>query len=271
MHSFGNDFIIINDINSLYNHDYIFFSKYLCNRYFGIGADGLIIINKSNKADYMMRIFNCDGSEANMCGNGIRCLAKYLFDNEVISKNKITIETLAGVMQIEQFYSNENKYIKVNMGIPIIDKRYISYPIEIFKKIFLITKIIIGNNHEHCVIFLENIDKKVIKKYGPIIENHNLFPNKVNVNFVEIISFKDIKVVTWERGVGLSKSCGTGACASAVATYLNKKTDNNINVHLMFGNLNINLKNNYILMTGLEPSYICMGQVLLKEIIEKYK
>lgn len=257
MQGLGNDFICMNyDDISRYNLK--IFSKFVCDRHFGIGADGLILYGKSMTADCKMRIFNNDGTEAEMCGNGIRCLAKYVYDKNIIRKEKIRIETLAGIKTVE--YKLENKKImavRVNMGIPQMDtsklpvyipntykhkekkcKLAINAPDRELIGIFLR----VGN--PHMVIEVKDLKNFPVTKYGKLVENYRYFPQKTNVEFVEIIDENNIKVRVWERGVGETLACGTGAVASSYALYSEGKIKENCTVELEGGKLNIDIDAN---------------------------
>jgi len=264
MHGLGNDFILIDCLNkSLGDSSFLsYLAKKLCDRNFGIGADGLILILPSSKADLRMRIFNFDGSEAEMCGNGIRCFAKYAYENKLVSKNKFTVETLADIIIPELTISN-NKIlgVKVNMGIPKLRRRDIPMTGEDTptvvdetlkinpEQIFKITCVSMGN--PHCIIFVDDVQSIPVDEIGPKIENHPFFPEKTNVEFIHILNRKEINFRVWERGVGETLACGTGACASLVASVLNKKTDRKATIHLPGGDLDIQLANDgYVYMTG---------------------
>ena len=235
-------------------------SKKFSDRHFGIGADGIILIQNSDIADFKMRIFNSDGSEAEMCGNGIRCVGKYVYDNGLTHKENITIETLAGVKKLKLFCEdgicNE---IEVNMGepkfknkdLPNIENEEITkdLKIKVDDKDFRFTVISMGN--PHAITFVESIEEIPLEKYGPIIENHELFPNRTNVEFVEIQDKNHIKMRVWERGAGETFACGTGACACVAAGGVNGYTDSNVEVELPGGKLNIKWnEDNSIYMKG---------------------
>ncbi|GIW22430.1 MAG: diaminopimelate epimerase [Candidatus Sericytochromatia bacterium] len=257
MHGCGNDFIII-DYNHLENIDIQAFSKKICNRNFGIGADGLIISYPTEHCDFKMRIINSDGSESEMCGNGIRCFAHYLRLTGKTNKDYLEIETLAGIIKPHFVkYEKNVSFIKVNMGKPILEPEKI--PINNFKdkvisekylfenKEFTINAVSMGN--PHCIIFVKDLDKFDFYYWGPKIEKHNLFPKKTNVEFAQVIDNKNIKVKVWERGAGETLACGTGACATLVTSFLNNFTENKANIHLPGGTLNIEWNDN-IYMTG---------------------
>jgi diaminopimelate epimerase len=238
-------------------------AKKLCDRHIGIGADGILVVLPSKKADVKMRIINSDGSEAKMCGNGIRCLAKYLFEHKIINKKNFMIETLAGIIKPElTVRNNKVTAIKVDMGEPIFKHEFVSCPLQILGKKYQLTNIFMGTYH--TVIFVNSLNKQEICTIGSVIENHKLFPHKTNVNFVKVINRTKIKLITWERGVGLSNACGTGACAATVASCINNKTEKDVTVHLGAGDLLINWnKKNTVYMTGPSPTNICEGEILL--------
>ena len=252
MHGLGNDFILINCLHkSLGDSSFLsYLTKKLCNRNLRVGADGVILILPSSKADLRMRIFNSDGTEAQMCGNGIRCFAKYAYENKLISKIKLTVETLAGIITPELIFKDEEvSGIKVDMGIPKLKRREIPMigedsPTVIDEtlkinpgQIFKVTCVSMGN--PHCVIFTDDVKSIAVSKIGPQIENHSLFPERINVELIQILNKKEIDLRVWERGVGETLACGTGACAALVAAVLNKKTDREATIHLPGGNLDI--------------------------------
>jgi len=264
MHGLGNDFILIDCLSKpLGDSSFLsYLAKKLCNRNFGIGADGLMLILPSSKADLRMRIFNYDGSEAQMCGNGIRCFAKYAYENKLISKNKFTVETLAGIITPELIFKDkEISGIKVDMGIPKLKRREIPMEGEDAptvvdetlkidsKYIFKITCVSMGN--PHCIIFVNNVQSIPVNEIGPKIENYPLFPEKTNIEFIQILNKQEINFRVWERGVGETLACGTGACAALVAAVLNKKTDREATIHLPGGALNIQWADDrHVYMTG---------------------
>ena len=267
MHGLGNDFILIDCLNkSLGDSSFLsYLAKKLCDRNFGIGADGLILILPSSQADLRMRIFNFDGSEAQMCGNGIRCFAKYAYENKLISKNKFAVETLAGIITPELIFQVlKNKKvlrIKVNMGTPKLRRREIPMngedtPTVIDETLkinpeqtFKITCVSMGN--PHCITFVNDVQSISVEEIGPKIENHSLFPEKTNVEFIQVLNKQEINFRVWERGVGETLACGTGACAALAAAVLNNKTDRKATIHLPGGDLDILWADDgYIYMTG---------------------
>lgn len=259
MHGLGNDYIVMdNQDQKIRDEEISALAKRLSERRVGVGADGLLLACKSTVADVKMRIFNSDGTEAEMCGNGIRCLVKFCFENEIAKGNLIKVETLAGIKKTWlDVKKGEVKAVRVNMGKPQLEREkipmygkgtFINKPISVNWKKFLATCLSLGN--PHCVIFVDTVDRYPISDVGPQIERHKLFPNRVNVEFVQVISRKKLRVRTWERGVGETLACGTGACASAVAANLLGKTENKVTVHLLGGDLKIEYTNDTVFMKG---------------------
>ncbi len=250
MEGTGNDFILIDNMQESIKYDYKELSQYLCNRNFGVGADGVLFIEDSNIADFKMKIFNKDGSEAEMCGNGIRCFATYLYNTKKVQKTDVQIETKAGIKDIKLIIEGKKvSSVIVNMGIPEFE--YKKIPIYYTGehtlgsiKIENIEVIPVSMGNPHAVCFLADIESVDIEKYGRLIENYKYFPNKTNVEFVQIIDDQNIKVRVWERGVGETLSCGTGACASAVVANQFKGLENRIRVRLKGGNLVIKYNEN---------------------------
>lgn len=258
MHGIGNDYIILDNRNhDILEENIPKLAQQLCERRFSVGADGLILAEKSETADIKMRIFNSDGSEAEMCGNGIRCLAKYCYENKLVKKEELLIETLAGLKKTRLILKNQSvSQIVVNMGIPIFEKekipmhgqgKSINERIIVDGRPFQITCLSMGN--PHCIIFVNDINNYPVDSVGPIIENHSLFPNRINVVFVEIVNQKMIKVRVWERGVGETLACGTGACAAVVVGNILEKIENKVTVKLKGGDLEIQY-NKYVKMKG---------------------
>jgi carbamoyl-phosphate synthase large subunit len=260
MHGCGNDYIYINCFDREIG-DPERFAIALSDRHFGIGGDGLVLICRSDIADARMRMFNMDGSEGRMCGNAIRCVAKYLYDNGLCKKNEIKIETLSGVKTL--LLNTENGSVvsvKVDMGkaelepskIPVTlpGDRIINEPVTVGKETYNITCVSMGN--PHAVVFCDDPDSLDIEELGPRFEHHEIFPERVNTEFVQVIDRNTIKMRVWERGSGETLACGTGACAAAVASVLNgycgKGQD--IRVLLTGGELTINYTDERVLMTG---------------------
>ncbi len=254
----GNDFIIIDSTIQHLKFSSEEISK-ICNRNFGIGADGLILVEESVKADYMMKYYNNDGTIAEMCGNGIRCMAVFIYKNNLSEKKLLNIETLSGVKEvlINTKEASLNS-IKVNMGLPEFNPEKIpvniegrqnneifNYKVKINSNIFNINCVSMGN--PHCVVLIdENMDLNNVplNEWGPALENFHIFPKKTNVEFIRIVSNKELSMRVWERGVGETLACGTGACAAVVcATKLGKIKSDNVRVNLPGGKLNITWKN----------------------------
>ncbi len=246
MQATGNDFILINYLENKLEYSYKLLAQFLCDRHYGVGADGILIIEKSDVADFKMRIFNQDGSEAEMCGNGIRCFAKYVFEKELINKEIFSIETLAGIKLVELEVEGETvTNVEINMGTPMFELENIpviylenNYKGKIYIENMEIYPVSMGNPHAVC--FVENLEDLDIEKYGKLIEDYKYFPNKTNVEFAKIIDEDHIKVRVWERGVGETLSCGTGACAVSVISNKYKSMKNNINIELLGGTLKTN-------------------------------
>ena len=261
----GNDYIIIDDIKwRIPEIKKSAFALKLCEIHFSIGADGLIFVCESKDADIKMRIFNNDGLEAEMCGNGIRCFSKYIYESNIVKKDEISIETLKGIM-VAKLTIVDNKVISVeiDMGSPILNceeipvildslvDRCVNEPIVIIDKIFNFSAVSMGN--PHAVIFIEEqIDDNKLNMYGAAIESHDRFPNKINVEFVKVISKEESIVRVFERGVGITKSCGTGACATVVAGSILGIFNKNVPiiVHNDGGDLKITYTGRRVLMEG---------------------
>ena len=228
MHGAGNDYVYVNCFAETVADPAATAIK-VSNRNFGIGSDGLILIMPSDTADVRMRMFNSDGSESEMCGNGIRCVAKYAYDHGIVTKKEITAETGAGILTLQLFTDGANKVerVRVNMGRPRLTKveipmlgdpqdgQTVNEPLNILHTTFHITTVSMGN--PHCVIYVDDVEQFQVEKYGPLLENHPLFPRRTNVEFVQIISRTEVRQRTWERGAGETLACGTGACAAFVA------------------------------------------------------
>lgn len=277
MHGLGNDFILINCIGEPCPSEAMALDaagRQLCDRRFGIGADQLLLLLPSDKADFRMRIFNADGGEVEMCGNGIRCLAKYIWDRNISDKNVLEIETPAGIIRPEK----SGDMVRVDMGEPVFDpdkipvdvgamydiqsskgknvnlKSAISnlildYPILIADREFTVTCLSMGN--PHAVIVVENLSGFPVEYYGPLIERHAIFPRRTNVEFIEIPTDREIRMRVWERGSGETAACGTGASAVAAAGHLKGLTGRKVTVHLLGGDLAIEwASDNHIYMTG---------------------
>ncbi len=260
MHGLGNDYVYMDAIHQHIENESTL-AQFVSNRNFGIGSDGLILICKSEKADFKMRMFNSDGSEAEMCGNGIRCVGKFVYDKGLTQKTEVTIETLAGIKKLRlNVKEGKVETVKVDMGEPILKPKEIPViseekPVKNLKlkaedKEFVFTCVSMGN--PHAITIVENTKEFDVEKYGKVLEVDKAFPNKTNVEFIEIVDKNNIKMRVWERGAGETLACGTGACASVVACVLNNLTERNVNVELLGGKLEIewNKIDNHVYMTG---------------------
>jgi len=258
MHGLGNDYIVTDNRKRIIKEEDISeLAQQLCKRRFSIGADGLILVSDSTRADVKMRIFNLDGSEAEMCGNGIRCFSKYCYENNIVRKKEFTIETLGGLKKTRLFVKNNVvTHVRVDMGIPIFERnkipmmgygKCVNEDLIIDGKIFQITCLSVGN--PHCVVFVDSVDDIPVNIIGPKIENHPLFPNRINVMFTEILRKNKIKIRSWERGCGETLACGTGACAAVVAGNLLRKIEKKVMVCLQGGDLEIE-NMDHIIMKG---------------------
>lgn len=255
MHGLGNDFILIDCLNQKVNNPKEFAIKY-CDRRFGIGADQLLLIYPSEIADFKMRIFNADGSEVEMCGNGIRCFAKYIWDRGLSNKEILHVETLAGIIKPKKI----GELVQVDMGIPEFHPSKIPVDAEGERAFDLLLEIsgwhaklnCVSMGNPHAVIFLnENPKNFAVTKYGPLIENHPIFPKRTNVEFAFVNNSKEITMRVWERGAGETLACGTGACATAVAAIFKGLTDKKVIVHLLGGDLQIEWADDgHVYMTG---------------------
>ena len=260
----GNDYIIIDEFKKsiIPEGQKSSIAKTLCTRRFSIGADGILFVCPPTRsdADIRMRIFNSDGSEAEMCGNGIRCFAKYIYEKGIIKKTQMKVDTLAGIkIPTLSVINGKVSLIKVDMGIPKLlrneipmngpSTEVINEDLQVQDDTFSITCLSVGN--PHCVIFLDDLEKLNIEQ-GKLIEYHDVFPKRVNVEYVTVLNRVEIKMRVWERGVGETLACGTGACAAAVASVLNEYTDRKVLVHLVGGDLEIvwDETDNHIYMTG---------------------
>lgn len=260
MQGLGNDYVYVNCLEEPVT-DPEKTAVFVSDRHFGIGSDGLILIRPSKVADFEMAMYNADGSRGEMCGNGIRCVGKYVYDYGLTQKTKITIETLAGIKELELF-TEEGKVskVRVDMGepellaekIPVIaDKeQVISAPIQVGGQEYLMTAVSMGN--PHTVVFMDEIKELEMETLGPLFEHHERFPNRVNTEFVKVIDRKNVEMRVWERGSGETLACGTGACAVAVACILNGKTEREVSVHLLGGTLTIfwDEESHHVYMTG---------------------
>lgn len=261
MHGLGNDFVFIEDKTGQ-DKDYTVLARAMCNRHTGIGADGLIVIVDSRVADVRMRIINSDGSEAEMCGNGIRCFAKYVYDSGIIEKKQFTVETPAGIMEPEITVGADNKaeLITINMGRPSFNRseipmegtngRVLNEDLCVDGENWKITSLLMGV--PHTVTYVDDVDTVDIEKIGPLFEKHEAFPKHTNINFAQQMDDRTVKVRTWERGAGATLACGTGSCSVAVASFLNGRTGREVDIQLPLGTLHIEYReeDGNVYMTG---------------------
>jgi len=273
MYGLGNDFVFLDHFSVTPDGDvdYPELAKKLCHRQFGIGGDGLAIILPSETADAKMRIFNPDGSEPEMCGNAIRCCARYVYDLGSVIHDPMLVETLAGVLKLNLFIKEgQVQGVQVDMGEPILrsdlipvlcqGEPVVGQSLEVLGETFLYTAVSMGN--PHCVIFVDDFSTLDFDRVGPAIENHPLFPRKTNVEFIQVNSPRELTMRVWERGAGPTLACGTGACASTVAAVLNQKIERAVTVHLPGGDLFIEWgPNNHVYMTG-PATYAFKGEWL---------
>ena len=245
MHGLGNDYVYMDAIHQKIEN-ITTLAKFVSDRHFGIGSDGLILICESKVADFKMRMFNSDGSEAEMCGNGIRCVGKFVYDKGLTTKQIVTIETLAGIKTLNlNTKDGKVQTARVDMGEPILEASKIpviseEMPVQNLKlkaidKEFTFTCVSMGN--PHAITVVENVKEFDVEKYGKVLEIDKAFPNKTNVEFIEIVDKQNIKMRVWERGAGETLACGTGACATAVACHLNGLTDRNVYIELLRRNI----------------------------------
>lgn len=277
MHGAGNDFIIV-ESKEVYSMDYSKLAQKICDRHFGIGGDGFMVVEKSLESDVKMVYYNSDGSLAKMCGNGIRCFSKYVFTKKIVDKPIFTVETLDGEKKIsirsDEYLGNT---ILVSMGKPSLTasdvpvktnkENFIQETISIDDVKLAVSSILMGV--PHTVILLEDLEEYNILKIGPIIEKHELFPDKTNVNFVQIIDRENILVDTWERGAGKTLACGTGVCASVIISYFLNKVDKRVNVKVPGGELTIYIEENLSTYMEGQASFICEGQYYLPNDLKK--
>lgn len=260
MHGIGNDYVYVNCLKEKIE-DPEKMAIFVSDRHFGIGSDGLILIYPSEVADFEMRMYNADGSRGEMCGNGIRCVAKYVYDYGLTDKTSISVETLGGIKYLDLTVEDGKVVlVKVDMGSPILaseeipivseQEQVINEILEVNGREYRMTGVSMGN--PHAVIFADDVQGLDLEKIGPDFENHPRFPKRVNTEFVRVIDSKTVEMRVWERGSGETLACGTGACATAVACVLNGKTDDEITVRLLGGDLQIqwNREANKVYMTG---------------------
>jgi diaminopimelate epimerase len=267
MQALGNDYVYVNGFEESLPENFEKLAREISDRHFGVGGDGLVMILPSDKADARMRMFNADGSESEMCGNAIRCVAKYLHDHGICPRETLEIETGAGVLTLELEIENGRcGRVRVDMGRPILrpadipttlrdpggseEKPVVEVPQVINQRSFLLTCVSVGN--PHCVVFVDALEDELVHQVGPRLEIDGHFPNRVNVEFVEVLSEQELRMRVWERGSGETLACGTGACAVCVAGVLAGKSSREVLVHLPGGDLNIEWSeaDDHLFMTG---------------------
>jgi len=248
MHGIGNDYVFVSTFNQKAPANPTQLAVAISDRHFGIGGDGLILIMPSEQADARMRMFNADGSEGEMCGNGVRCVAKYLFDHGLVRKSEVTIETGRGVLALDlEVHKGHVHRVRVDMGKPIFEPSLIptllageppiDHPLRLDDREFSVTALSTGN--PHAVIYVDDVAAFPLELLGPQIERHPAFPRRVNVHIVQIVGTREVRMRTWERGSGITLACGTGACAVCVAGILTKRTEHSIIAHLPGGDLEL--------------------------------
>jgi diaminopimelate epimerase len=259
MHGCGNDYIYINGFEERVTNPSRL-ARLMSDRNFGVGSDGLILILPSKRADLRMRMFNADGSEAEMCGNGVRCVAKYAYERGLARKRVVTVETKAGVLTlVNSIRGGKVKTVRVNMGQPRLARsqvpmrgkegQVLEEPLVVDGTTYLITALSMGN--PHCVVFVDDVKSFRVTEIGPKIEVHKAFPERTNVEFVQVLSQKEVSIRTWERGAGETLACGTGASAVCVAGALTGRTARTISAHLLGGTLKIEwADDDHVYMTG---------------------
>jgi diaminopimelate epimerase len=264
MHGLGNDYVYVNCFEEpLAGVDLPELARRVSDRHFGIGSDGLILIMPSERADFRMRVFNNDGSEAKNCGNGLRCVSKYVYDHGLTKQTTFTVETLGGIVTPVVTLGDGGKVaqVTIDMGEPRLTRelipmtgepgeQVIGQPLTIDGHTFTVTAVSMGN--PHAVLFLDEVRDEDVVTFGPKIESHDWFPERTNVEFIQVLNRRELLFRVWERGSGVTLACGTGACAAAVAACLNGKTDREVTVHLAGGDLFIEWResDNHVYMTG---------------------
>jgi diaminopimelate epimerase len=277
MHGLGNDYVYVNCFEEKIDNPPAV-ARFVSDRHFGIGSDGLIMINPSKTADFEMEMYNADGSRGEMCGNGIRCVAKYVYDYGLTDKTQISVETLGGIKYLDLTVEDGKvSLVKVDMGkpeleadlIPIISEReqVIDEPIEVDGKEYHMTGVSMGN--PHAVIYVDDVKGLDLEKIGPKFENHERFPKRINTEFVHCIDRQTVEMRVWERGSGETLACGTGACAVAVSSILNNLTDTQVTVKLLGGDLQIewDREKDRVFMTG-SATVVFDGVIDITEIKE---
>ena len=277
MHGIGNDYIYVNGFKeTVMNPSEA--AKRLSDRHFGVGGDGLILIQPSEKADFKMEMYNSDGSLGAMCGNGIRCVGKYVYDYGLTDQTRVSVETKSGIKFLD-LTAKQGKVsqVEVDMGEPVLKPESVPVSLEgdsvidreftLGEKKYRITCVSMGN--PHCVVPVENVQELEIEKMGPLFEHHSLFPDRVNTEFIRVLDRENVQMRVWERGSGETLACGTGACAVAVACVLNGWTQEQITVHLLGGELKIrwDRERNRVFMTG-PAQTVFEGEIDLESFLD---
>lgn len=248
MHGLGNDYVYVSTFDQPEPADVGALARAVSDRHFGIGGDGLILITPSSTADARMRMFNLDGFEGEMCGNGVRCVAKYVHDHGIARKPRLTIETGRGILTLDlEIQNGRAEKIRVDMGTPILESARIpttlpgdppiDAPIVIDGRDYRVTAVSMGN--PHSIVYVDDVDAFPLERLGPLFENHPVFPRRINAHFVQVLGPGEVRMRTWERGSGITLACGTGACSVAVAGVLTGRTTRRLLAHLPGGDLEL--------------------------------
>lgn len=274
MQGLGNDYVYV-DCTSQELENPSRISEIVSDRHFGIGSDGLILIKKSDRADFFMEMYNADGSQGEMCGNGIRCVGKYVYDNGLTDRTEITVDTLAGIKYLRlNIEDGQVTSVRVNMGAPELRPEnipvnmpgdcVINEELVVDGQEYRITCVSMGN--PHAVVYVDDVSMIDIEKIGPLFENNSVFPKRTNTEFIQVADRNNLYMRVWERGSGETLACGTGACASAVASVLNNLCEESVTIHLLGGNLKIlwDRKNNLVYMEG-PATTVFTGEIELPE------
>jgi diaminopimelate epimerase len=264
MHGLGNDYVVIDCVSqqiSVSEQSLPRLAREMSDRHFGIGCDGILLVLPSKVAHFRMRIFNPDGSEAEMCGNGVRIFARYVYDHRLTTRRELEIETLAGVIRPKlQLRAGKVSAVAVDMGAPRLERKEIPIKgkggrplrerLRVLGERFEATCVSMGN--PHCVIFVDDVDKFPVERFGPVIEHHDLFPRRTNVEFVQVLGPAELRMRVWERGAGETLACGTGAAASLAAAHLTGRTGRKVTIHLRGGGLKVwwNPDDDHVFITG---------------------
>jgi len=264
MHGLGNDYIVVDNKEEKINGKQAAeLAKRLCERRLSVGADSLLLAYSSKAADVKMRVFNADGSEAEMCGNGIRCFAKYCYENGIVKKKEFSVETLSGIKNVWlTLRQGEVSVVKVDMGSPSWERSSlpmtghgtcINVDLMVDSQLFKVTCLSIGN--PHCVIFVDKVDDFPVEQIGRKIEKHEAFPKRTNVGFVQVLNPRELKLRVWERGCGETLACGTGSCAAAAAANKLGKVDSKVTVHVLGGDLKVEVAKSLFLSGAAEKVF----------------